>query len=514
MAPAVAAQGVDSLRVQVVQLAGATFYVSAGAQAGLEEGGALWVARLVQPGDSVQASVVSVSDRRGLLTFASGSLPLVRGDSLSLKWTSGTGGPRVAGASGEQRGTQPTGRFDHPRSAPAVRGWISMDVAAMRSSTASGIQPGGGSSGPPFVERDFITPTTRLEAEARGLPAGVTARTRLRASYRHGPGGLIPQTASVRVYELAVEKKFDRVPVELLAGRFHNPHEHFSGYWDGIMARLGSGGLGVGGAVGYQPATWNEGVDTQRPKASVFVDYRDHGEMGIADGVVSVQHVGAPDGAPQRTYLGWSQTLRSGRLRAAHSIQVDRDPATRGWTVSDLLLAGSVQATPAVHLRTRWSHRRPFYYWRSSALVGYRRDDIGVGATWTWNGGVLSVDALGHNAENADGWTSSLGSTVRLYPDGPLRLGWSASAMAGAFGFSDVATVALGADRRIRSTDARLGYRFYASRSAFFDAVTHEINATVGGNLRPGIRGLFQLGSRFGSGLEATRVHVSLTRAF
>lgn len=502
------AQTARTLDVQVVQIAGSTFYISQGSEAGLGDDIRVWVGRTGVTRDSAQATVVTASADRSVFAFTEGPLALVRGDSLWIRWQA-TPAPdgRAAAERGEQK-RQPTPALV-PRS-PTVHGRVSMELAALRSSTrAGGEEPDAANN-----RRDFVTPTTRLEARAVGLPAGLTARSQLRASYRYTAGDLVPQTTSIRIYELAMEKRFQRIPVQVVVGRFHNPYEHFSAYWDGAMARWGDEGFGVGGAAGFQPSTWNEGVEARRPKVSAFVNFRSSGSLGRTRGAVSVQHVAARDGGLDRTYFGWAQAYARGPWRTSGSVQVDRNPSTGGWTVSDMLASGSFAVSPRLRLRSRWSHRRPFYYWRQTAVVGYRRDDVGAGLTWTWTGGSWSADVTGHDAENTDGWSPTVSSAVRVYPAGPLRVGFTASATHGSSSRVDISTLAGAFDGTLGRVDARLGYRLYATASSFFESTTHEVTTSLGATLHRETRGLLLFSTRFGSGLEANRVHLVVSRSF
>ena len=93
---------------------------------------------------------------------------------------------------------------------------------------------------------DVAAPTLRLRAAVTRLPGGLRLETNLRAAYRSSSMGLLETSPSLRVYQASVEKEFTMVPLQLRLGRFYNPYESYGGYLDGVLARVGRQGFGVG----------------------------------------------------------------------------------------------------------------------------------------------------------------------------------------------------------------------------------------------------------------------------
>ena len=102
--------------------------------------------------------------------------------------------------------------------------------------------------------------------------------TSMRLSHRTSPDEVIQPVTSLRFYQFDLEKRFEAAPLQLHLGRFHNPFDDFSGYWDGMMVHLGDEGLGAGVAVGFEPNLWNETFSSDLPKVSGFLDYTGRGE--------------------------------------------------------------------------------------------------------------------------------------------------------------------------------------------------------------------------------------------
>ncbi len=505
-AQAVPAAPDTTVSAQVIQIAGAVVYVGVGTGAGLAEGDTVWVRRADGTDDERPMIVVSSSRRSTALTFAAAPMPVTRGERLALRI--GGSAPLAVTPARETEAT--VARRPPPTlgTGPRIDGRISMDVQALRSTTRY-------DSEAPSTTRTFVTPTSRLQLRVSDLPGGLSLRTSLRGSYRYDANGIVDPAQSVRVYELAAHKRFQAVPVELQMGRFYNPYDQFSGYWDGLLVRVGGDGLGVGGVVGLEPDRWNEAFSADRPKFSVFMDFRRSGQRGGTRGSFSVQHVRPSSEFVEHTYAGWSQSFWWNGANLAHSIQIDRDPESNRWVVSDLFLNGSVGLGRGLRLRARWSNRRPFYYWRASPDVfSYRRNSVAGGMSWSWAGGSLAADLTGHTSDVAQGWSLSSAGTVRLHSIGVAGLGLTVTGTHGSFDRTSITSLATTLDRRVGTTSLRGGYRVYRSASPFHEILSHNLDGYLTTPLMDNLRLTVQLSTQLNRNLLANRAYLSLTRTF
>ena len=522
------------ITVSVTGIAGSTFYVDAGTLHGVFDGDTLRLSR-IRSGVKEElgaALVVSAASTEALLAFTGPPFSLTLGDSLAFAVSGATRGRRRTAA------RDPSGRALPPPSPERAAGGRSVGTAASESAGAESDEqilpfPGRGAirgrvhvsmnaqssttrwrSPTDPVSRTFVTPTTRLRLEASDLPGGVVLNANLRGSYRQEATSLVDPAGSLRVYELSLSRSSDRLPVQLRVGRFFSPHEAFTGYLDGGLLRVGSDGIGVGVAVGLEPDRWNEGFSTERPKRAAFLDFSRAGRSGGISGEVAAVQVLPESAGPEQLYFGWSGRMWMGELSLAHTVQVDRDPTTDGWVISDLLAETTVPLGGSLQIHGTLSRRSPFYYWQATGPVSYRRDDVGAGVSVDLTGAFVSASTFWHQADADSTWHRSYQGSIRV-----PRLGGSAFGAHGSASYwSDTLLRTLnagaGVDRSWGRAFTRLGYRLIDSQSAWFEQRSHQAEALIDLPVQPGVRASALGHVRWGLGLRSYRVQLGIWRSF
>lgn len=522
LAPAVPVPRESPILAVVTEIAGSTFYVDAGTRHGLFDGDTIEVGRASDPDGNRRLgllTVVSSASRQALLAFAGRAFPITIGDSLSLDprrpEPSATGTARrtpvdetgVSARGGDEPATPAAEQVRAITLPLSVHGRIHVSMNAQSSTTRW-----RGNADP--LQRAFVTPTTRLRLEASDLPGGLRFSANLRGSYRHEGTSLIDPAGSLRVYELSVEKKIDGAPVRLQAGRFFSPYEAFTGYFDGALVRVGGDGFGVGGAIGLEPDRWNEGFSTARPKRSAFVDFRKAGPGRGLTGEFAAVQVKPEDGAPEHLYVGWSGQAWVSGLNVAHTVQVDRDPGSNRWVISDLLTQIRLPVGGPLSARGTWSRRSPFYFWRTSAPISYRRDDIGGGLSVDFAGASISGDAFFHQADGDSAWSRSYAGTFRLASLAGSKVGLHGSGSYSDDALLSMLSLATGVDRSWGRSFGRLGYRLVDSSNAWFDLVSHQAEVLIDFPVQPGVRANALGHVRLGRGLRSYRLQIGIWRSF
>ena len=399
-------------------LAGNEVYLAAGTDQGLRVGDTLSVYDGEEEGAEHLGlfSIQSATERRSVAAFVGDPFTVQRADILYLGLAAslaearapdsrgsaraGGGGREiqesssgVAGATpGDPEGAAsdlgPTSQT-MDRTPVRINGRISFDMDALQSTTRWGDAP------EQEATRKFSTPTLRFQARAQDLPGGLRLGTSMRLSHRTSPDNSIQPRTSTRFYQLDLEKRFETVPLELHLGRFHNPFDDYSGYWDGLMMHYGDQGLGGGFAVGFEPELWNEGVSSDRPKASAFMDYSAEGEKAAYSGAVSVTALRPRDGLPDQSSVGLSQRLSLGNAWIRQRTRVDRSPSTGEWVLSRFQLDASLPLSPGLSAFGGWRRWRYPYGAYSLATDSPVHDRANVGLSyWAPAGGLTATFSL------------------------------------------------------------------------------------------------------------------------
>jgi hypothetical protein len=361
------------------------------------------------------------------------------------------------------------------------------------------------------TRRRFATPTTRLSLLASGLPGGITVRANVRASYRYDElvGG--PPPLSIRAYEVAAIKSFERVPLEIMLGRFGNPYESYSAYWDGALVRLGRpSGIGVGMAVGFEPELHNEAFSRALPKLTAFADFAARGGGWRYDTDASF-HVVRPSFGAERHFVGWSQRLSLGRLAISQRLRVDGSPTGGAWSLTELRLRGSLDLVGPLRLRS--TYRRsgstlmpPLQPMAPSAV----RREMTVGLDLSGDRGSLSAEGGRTDRSGEEpGWS--------LYGSAGLRVRGAGLLLSGrrwARGDAESWSVAPALSFNVSVWEWRTGYRFYRTGSGRGTVSAHAAEGQVGVDVTRGMRVTLRGERQWGANLTGIRVRIGIWRSF
>jgi hypothetical protein len=406
-----AQQGFD---VVIEFIAGSNLYISAGTEIGLSADDTLQVyteANGVLLGAFV---VLSAARERAVVAFASSPFPATRGKTLHLV-------PRHTLIAPPPEPVPQTERRRPRRSSGAgvqISGRLSVDVSALQTSSvrsAIGAEP---------IDRTFTTPTTRLRATMTNLPGGLRLQVNMRGSGRYSSTDQVRPVESFRVYQASVAREWTAAQFQL--GRFYNRYETYSGYWDGFLLHFGGDGFGIGGAVGFQPERSNELFSDQLPKYTAFVNAGHRGRSVRYATALSFNEVRPRNGLLDHRYVGWSQRLQVSGFQLSHNVQVDRDPTTNQWVVTQLLARSAIPLGRRVDLSVRYSLRQPYAMTLLDNLITRRRDRGSVGLRFWLGNGSLGGDVTANHVR--DGATSYTFAGSFSFPSTPVfGLGVSSS---------------------------------------------------------------------------------------
>jgi len=499
-APRAAAQE-QGLRAVIEQIAGSDVYLSVGSEAGLAASDTVQVYR---DGDGEYLGalrVVAVSATRSVVTFLDRPFPLTRGVVVQLRFTA----PPLPEA-------EPAAAIAPPvrpaaASGPRVRGRFSLDFNGMQSTTTwiSNVEE--------KVDRRFATPSMSLRLAATQLPGGFTFETTGRATYRYSDPEIVQPDLAVRVYQLSVAKAFDNAPVQFRLGRFYNPYELYSGYWDGALLRVGGRGFGVGVVAGFQPDRANQAPSTEIPKYTAFADYTLGRGAVRYSGDVSFHQVKPKSGHLDHTFAGWSQALRVGGFRLATDLQVDRDPELSEWKVSRARVTGAIPLARGLSLNARYLHDRPYFLFNTVNLLPFARDQVGGGLGYFGGNASLRADVTANRFDQGS-WSMSYGGSFGFQNTGVLGLGLSAGGTYWALnggkalqGFGDLS-------RRFGRVDLRASYQYYRTEQATSVFGTNAGALSLVLPLGPRVFTMLQARTQQGANLVSNSIQFSLWTSF
>lgn len=519
--PGLVAQERPETRVLAVVdfVAGADLYLAVGTDHGVRPSDTL----PVYDGEGEGATflglfhILSATDKRSVANILGEGFPLDRGSLVYLgvpeerlaeladAAAAAAGVGLVAAGEGQAR------REGIPPPSPPLRlhGRVSLDFDAFHTVT----RWGEGSS--EEEARSFNTPTFRLQARGQNLPGGFNLGTGIRVSHRMSSDDLVQPVTSTRLYQLDLEKRFDRVPLEMHLGRFSSPYDEFSGYWDGLLLRVGPRGLGAGVAVGFEPRWSNEGFGTERPKLSGFVDFDARGEQVAYSGAVTVLGIRPRDELRDRTALGLSQRVRVGRAWIYNRVEVDRDPAGSEWNLTRLQLDGSLTLVGGLGAFGGWRRWRPLSLWDPdpSAELGPQEDRGHVGLSYWGGAGGGSIDLSVNRPEEGEGGRTLSGS---LYLSRTPIPGVGLGASASRWSRGEETSLLLSPEFRISvgPWSLRGAYRYYNTVRTVREEKTHFTDASLTVPVGSGIY-LRVLGStQWGGDLSSNRIYASIWKGF
>jgi len=500
---------------QVEQIAGSDIYLGAGTDVGVVTGSILLVLGTDGEDDVGRLRVIEATTKRSITTFVGTPFAVTRGSTLRLRIeASADPGPppaapvAVGAAAADAPATRSTASTTRASTGPRVSGSLGLSFDARETMT----------SWDDFeveeVERKFSTPTVALRFAAAELPGGIDFRTNLRASYRSSTDDIVRPDDFVRVYALEVRKDFGSVQASL--GRIYNPYEPMSGYFDGAYVHVGGReGFGGGVAAGIRPSRENGGISDSIPKYSVFANYSDRtGPLRYDVALSYTQEMPKDDLLSNHSYVGLTQTLRTGPVRLRHSMAVDRDPTDDSWKVSRFLLGASVPISGGLAAHARYSLRQP-YRVTEIVPITYQRDRGNLGLTYTFSGSIVGADVTANDVTD-DGigksWTYS--GWFNVSETSLWKLGFTGNVSYRDRDGDTVIYAVPGLTRRFGPTFARLTYTYYRTEEPAAAFTTHVGDLAVDFPLARRLRGTIAGQIQRGPQLSGNSVYVSVWWAF
>ena len=287
-------------RATISQIAGQNLYLSLEGSPHLFPGDTLALAT-ENAGANHLLLVMAADSVRAVASFAGEPFPLTRGGHVQFVLHPG---PRTAPRDARPAVSVAATAAGYTRPPPArpvlVSGRLLLSVDGNHTRTE------GFGGDPEVLYRDFATPVAALTLNASHLPGDLEFEANVRASHRFATGDLVQPPTLVRVYELSIAKRFRSAPVAFRVGRFLNPYEYFSGYWDGAQLYFGRDHFGVGAVAGFEPKVGNDGFRSEFPKATAFLQSRNRGRSAGYRTDVSFTTVFARDTTPAHNFLGWA----------------------------------------------------------------------------------------------------------------------------------------------------------------------------------------------------------------
>jgi len=500
-----------SLDVVIEHIAGPNLYLGAGTGEGITTGDTLLVMKQGVPvGDW---RVISSTRSRAVVTFATKAFPVTRGDTFTLMIVRSAATVASAVDSIVMPGVDRPSLMAPPVERPIQRrqtrrpiqvtGRIFVEANTLRSTTRSTVVSNGATS------RVFSTPAAGIRASVTHLPGDLRANISVRASQRFSTGSLIQQDRVVRVYQASLEKKFERIPAQVEAGRFYSPFEDYSGYWDGLLVRYGDR-LGGGMAVGFQPNRADEGFTADYPKASFFLDFRHKREGFAYEADLSFHQVQPQARYSNHTFFGWSQQVRWNRLRLSQDFQLDRNTVTNTWVVSRMQLRTTVPLTNRLYLTSRYTLRQPYLLYSLGEPISYRRDQGMLGLGYNTGTSMLGVNmTVSQYAGDEPNYTTAFNYSFPR--TGFWGLGFNGSVSYWTRGEQSTALYASsGLNRTFGPVQSRLRYTYYHSDLGGRVLATHAVHLTLNVPLLNRLNAALQVRSQWGDNLSSTSLYSSL----
>jgi hypothetical protein len=444
----------------VDQIAGTEIYLRIGTEQGVAAGDTLTAYASLEGAPVGRFVVIAVATDRSVVAFAGPAFAVTRGSTLYLavRAPAVSAGPVVDSA--------PRRREMRSRSrSPSFRGRLALETHALQSTAR------WTNNEPVQERRRFVTPTASLRADLTDLPGGWSVHTSVRSSYRYSNPDVISPRTDVRVYQASVAQGTPASPFYMEAGRFLNPFVASGGYWDGLMFHTGGHGLGIGGAVGFEPERGNQTFSSTLPKYGAFLTYRGGNGPTRYASDLSFHQVRPRSDLPVHTYFGWGQSLRVNRFRLSNQIQVDRDPERSQWTVTRLNGAVGIPLARGLELQARVAVAQPYAFWRADNIVTFRRDQGTLGLSY-WSRGVgLNADVSMHRVSGG-AWGHTIAGSM-AFPRAFWGVGWSGAATYWTQGTLSGLYVATSLDRSVGRVLWRAGYQLDRSSGTGDALMTH-----------------------------------------
>ncbi len=472
----------DIITARVTQLAGQNVYLDAGINQGIAQGDTLQMTADA----SRRLLVLTATATRSVSVFAHAPFPLTRGVELSFTVLKG---PESLLA--EQQVEEVSNKGDLPQvadvppvkePAPAIpvqkpSPKVKIDGRLIVSLSLLDSETKIRSSNVPAVSRRYATPSLNLNATVSNLPSGARLNVHMRTDYRYRSRSPLDKQGQFRAYRLNLEKSFGFG--EMQVGRFYNRYAQRGGYWDGVSFLAGSRQRGIGGAVGFMPERSNEGFTTQFPGFSVFAHYETPGKAEVRYRAAATYNEIQPSSLLlNHRYTGFEQRLEWTFLSLDQDLQLDQDPVSKQWMVSNLQFNTRFRVGEQVSLRGRYMIRQPYRIYNIDRPFLTRRDQYGAGINVNLPlvsfGGSYTVRLLNQNHEG-----ETINGHFNTRPLTRFDLSFSGSANRWASDFGTALYFNGGVARSFGKLYARTDYGFYRSESPNLDNPIDMHRATI-----------------------------------
>jgi hypothetical protein len=359
-----------------------------------------------------------------------------------------------------------------------LSGRLSVDINVLESTTQLG------ETQPP-IERLYTTPSVRLRTTVNELPWGFDFTTNLRATSFMSNNEAVQPTQSLRVYQASIGKSFRSVPLQFQLGRFYNPYETFSGYWDGLVVHVGRSGLGAGFAVGFQPNRGNEDFSTDLPKYGAFIDYQYSGGSVRYYADLSYNELRPSNGLLGHRFVGLSQRFQWNRFGLSQRLRVDRNAGTDKWELTQL------EVRTTLPLGRRLTALVGYSYWRSLFFLGtttpevtelaataYERERGSFGLSYSMWSGTIGADVTMNRLEG-DEISYTYGSHFSFPRTPLLGFGLFGSANYWERGTAKTLYLTPGITRSFGRLESRLSYSRYSFTNGPSTLITHTFDMSL-----------------------------------
>ena len=509
----------QEIRVDAVVefIAGENIYLNIGTDEGIAETDTLFALRDNQVLGALR--VVGLTASRTVTTFAGAPFAVTRGDALTIVVQTGFRPTE------EIADDQPTDPVDTPERRSVFEGGrtgtqlppveegiritgrlsVSMDLLnadteGLRSSFTR--------------ERTYRIPVINLRTRIEELPAGLRINLNARYAHRNNESrlGINPENA-LRIYQLNVERLTLDSPFQARLGRFFNPAESFSGFWDGLnLAYVPDTGFGAGVLGGFQPLRANEDFTTDMPKYTVFGSYAYRSDDGSQryNANLSFHQVFPESPLSTHTFFGLVHTYNLGRMRIRNFVQLDQNPANDEWTVTRLQAYGSIPLSTNLTFRSRYILRRPYQVLLTDNIIGYQRERVSGGLTLRALSGSFSAD-IATNTSDIDARSYTYSGFVAFPALTDLRIGFNTMVhFWDRDDGADVLFVAPTLSRQFNRIYTQLQYQYQKSNFDVIEATNHALEWSFNVPLGARVRSSIRLQSRWGDATSTFRVYTTL----
>ena len=462
---------------RIEQISGSNVYINLGGENGINTGDTLFVYQKKELLGMMV--VVSAASQSSSLSFADQPFSLTRGQTITVsfkkKTTTKQPEPREKEPVAETRTSildrnNKTGeRKAAVKIKPLIGGSVMFGENMNYSVTHDNkfVRQG--------VTRLYASPFSNINLHARKLPHQFDISMNMKWSYRYTDARRITPANVFRFYRLRVDKKMGSLPLYISAGRFYNRYEIFSGFWDGVMARVGSRRSGVGVISGFEPIRSNEGFTPDLPKYSFFAyhDYYSHDFNSSTE--VAMSAIYPRNSWQDHLFLGAHQQIRFNRHRLTARVQVDQNPANQKWIVSQVLLRGYLAVTPKLTLHGVFNRRRPYRMWSGIDPISYLRTQYNGGFSYRTDNYFAGGDFTINNSEQID-ISRSYSGYFRIHDTHFWDLGFNVNAFAWTSGSLRSIRVEPGFTRWFGKKQVQFSYQFYTSKYFSNANITHGIS--------------------------------------